>query len=74
MALTMIFAPTLVQIPSRSLPLFPLLIISVLLLLAAFTSALLTVARIIFKTSVYFYAKDNECLGFDASLITQSFR
>ena len=74
MTLTMIFAPTLVQIPSGSLPLFPLLIISVLLLLAAFALALLTVARIIFKTSVYFYAKDNECLGFDASLITQSFR
>ncbi len=41
---------------------------------AAFAIALVSVARMIFKTSIYFYAKNNECVGFDASLITQSFR
>ncbi len=74
--LVALFAPLITQVTqaSSSLPLFPVLIISLILCLAAFASAALTVARIIFKTSVYFYAKDNECLGFDASLITQSFR
>ena len=74
--LTALFAPTIAQVTqaSGSLPAFPVIIISFILCLAAFASALLTVARIIFKTSVYFYAKDNKCLGFDASLITQSFR
>ncbi|MBM3893030.1 hypothetical protein FJ365_01340 [Candidatus Dependentiae bacterium] len=66
----------IVPSPTGSLhfPLIPSVLFVLVLLGAAFTIAAITVARMIFKTSIYFYAKNKECIGFDASLISQSFR
>lgn len=55
-------------------PWLPGVLFVCIVLSTSFASALVTIARIIFKTSIYFYAKNKECVGFDASLISQSFR
>lgn len=70
--LSLFIAPT--SAGTIQLPIIPGILFALVLLCAAFAIAAITVARMIFKTSIYFYAKDKECIGFDAPLISQSFR
>lgn len=53
----------------------PLLVCTAVLLVcgAAYASSVITVARIIFKTSMYFYAQDEQALGFDRTCLASSF-
>ena len=55
-------------------PVIPGVLFMMVLLAASFAISLITVARMIFKTSIYFYATNKECIGFDASLLSQSFQ